>query len=92
LFSPASSKGYEGYSLVVIGTGKQREELEAFITERHLEAQVGWVEYGRLGAYFQQADVFVFPTFEDVWGMVVLEAMVFGKPVFCVPNGQEPQK
>ena len=80
------AQGYEGYSLVVIGTGKQREELEAFITERHLEAQVswlGWVEYGRLGAYFQQADVFVFPTFEDVWGMVVLEAMVFGKPVLC---------
>jgi glycosyltransferase involved in cell wall biosynthesis len=43
----------------------------------------GWVEYGRLGAYFQQADVFVFPTFEDVWGMVALEAMVFGKPVLC---------
>jgi glycosyltransferase involved in cell wall biosynthesis len=80
------AQGYEGYSLVVIGTGKQREELEAFITERHLEAQVtwvGWVEYGRLGAYFQQADVFVFPTFEDVWGMVALEAMVFGKPVLC---------
>ena len=80
------AQGYEDYSLVVIGTGKQREELEAFITERHLEAQVtwvGWVEYGRLGAYFQQADVFVFPTFEDVWGMVALEAMVFGKPVLC---------
>jgi glycosyltransferase involved in cell wall biosynthesis len=36
-----------------------------------------------LGAYFQQADIFVFPTFEDVWGMVVPEAMVFGKPVLC---------
>jgi Glycosyltransferase len=41
------------------------------------------VEYGNLGSYFQQADVFVFPTFEDVWGMVVPEAMVFGKPILC---------
>jgi glycosyltransferase involved in cell wall biosynthesis len=80
------NQGYEDYSLVVIGTGEQREELEAFIKERHLEARVtwvGWVEYGCLGAYFQQADVFVFPTFEDIWGMVALEAMVFGKPVLC---------
>lgn len=80
------TQGYEDYSLAVIGTGEQREELEAFIKERHLEARVtwvGWVEYGCLGAYFQQADVFVFPTFEDIWGMVALEAMVFGKPVLC---------
>lgn len=80
------SQGYQNYSILVVGTGEQREELEAFIQERHLEDQVtwvGWVEYGRLGKYFQQADVFVFPTLEDLWGMVALEAMVFGKPVLC---------
>ncbi|MEG4495739.1 glycosyltransferase family 4 protein [Microcoleus sp. F10-C6] len=80
------SQGYADYSLLIVGKGDQREELEAFIKERNFEEQVtwaGWVEYGSLGAYFQQADVFVFPTFEDVWGMVVPEAMVFGKPVLC---------
>jgi glycosyltransferase involved in cell wall biosynthesis len=80
------SQGYEDYTLLVIGTGEQREELEAFIKDHNLEAHVkwiGWVEYGRLGAYFQQADIFVFPTFEDIWGMEALEAMVFGKPVLC---------
>jgi glycosyltransferase involved in cell wall biosynthesis len=80
------SQGYVDYSLLIVGKGDQREELEAFIKERDFEEQViwaGWVEYGNLGSYFQQADVFVFPTFEDVWGMVVPEAMVFGKPVLC---------
>jgi len=80
------SQGYVDYSLLIVGKGDQREELEAFIKERHFEEQVswgGWVEYGNLGPYFQQADIFVFPTFEDVWGMVVPEAMVFGKPVLC---------
>jgi len=80
------SQGYVDYSLLIIGKGDQREELEAFIKERDFEDQVtwaGWVEYGNLGSYFQEADVFVFPTFEDVWGMVVPEAMVFGKPVLC---------
>ena len=80
------SQGYVDYSLLIVGKGDQREELEAFIKEGDFEEQViwaGWVEYGNLGSYFQQADVFVFPTFEDVWGMVVPEAMVFGKPVLC---------
>ena len=27
--------------------------------------------------------MFIFPTYEDVWGMVVPEAMVFGKPILC---------
>lgn len=80
------AQGYSNYTLSIVGKGPQREELEAFVKEQNLEEQVsweGWVEYGRLGAYFQQADVFVFPTFEDVWGMVVPEAMVFGKPILC---------
>ena len=78
------NQGYVDYSLLIIGEGDQRKELETFIKECDFEEQVtwaGWVEYGNLGAYFQQADIFVFPTFEDVWGMVVPEAMVFGKPV-----------
>lgn len=80
------SQGYVDYSLLIVGKGDQREELETFIKECDFEEQVtwaGWVEYGNLGAYFQQADIFVFPTFEDVWGMVVPEAMVLGKPVLC---------
>jgi glycosyltransferase involved in cell wall biosynthesis len=80
------SQGYRDYTLLVVGTGEQCEELEAFIKERNLEDRVTWagfVKYGSLGAYFQQADVFVFPTLEDLWGMVALEAMVFGKPVLC---------
>lgn len=80
------NQGYSNYTLLIVGKGPQREELEAFVKEQNLQEQVswqGWVEYKLLGAYFQQADVFVFPTFEDVWGMVVPEAMVFGKPILC---------
>jgi glycosyltransferase involved in cell wall biosynthesis len=79
-------QGYQDYTLLLIGTGEQRPELEAFIRDHNLEDRVtwvGWVDYGCLGPYFQKADVFVFPTLEDIWGMVVLEAMAFGKPVLC---------
>jgi glycosyltransferase involved in cell wall biosynthesis len=78
--------GCEQYTLLVAGDGSQRMELEARSQEYGLEDCVkwlGWVSYSSLGSYFQYADVFVLPTLEDIWGVVVLEAMAFGKPVLC---------
>jgi glycosyltransferase involved in cell wall biosynthesis len=77
--------GYQDYSLLIAGDGPQRQELEAYCqTHRLAPVQwLGWVSYGELGACFQTADVFILPTLEDVWGMVVLEAMAFGKPILC---------
>jgi glycosyltransferase involved in cell wall biosynthesis len=79
-------QGYTNYKLQIIGTGVQRDELVEFVQNQGLTERVewiGWVNYGNLGQYFKEADVFVFPTLEDTWGMVVLEAMVFGKPILC---------
>lgn len=79
-------QGCYNYTILIVGDGAQRAELEDSVQTRRLTDQViwmGWIEYGQLGAYFQYADIFVFPTLEDVWGMVVLEAMVFGKPILC---------
>jgi glycosyltransferase involved in cell wall biosynthesis len=79
-------QGFTDYQVIAVGDGEQRDELIAFVRSQGLEAQVslpGRVEYAQLGAYFEQADVFVFPTLEDTWGTVVLEAMLFAKPVLC---------
>lgn len=79
-------QGYRNYTLLVVGDGSQRAELEAFSQQHNLTDCVNWigrVDYGKLGAYFCNADVFVLPTLEDTWGLVVLEAMALGKPVLC---------
>ena len=78
--------GERQYSVIVIGDGNQRQALEQQTQEMGLGDRVkwvGWVEYGKLGSFFQTLDVLVFPTLDDIWGMVVLEAMLFGKPVLC---------
>jgi glycosyltransferase involved in cell wall biosynthesis len=80
------AQGVTNYRVMAVGDGEQRQELMAFVRDHALEAQVslpGRVEYGQLGAFFEQADAFVFPTLEDTWGTVVLEAMLFAKPVLC---------
>jgi glycosyltransferase involved in cell wall biosynthesis len=78
--------GYHDYTLVVVGDGEQRQELQAFAEQYGLSNQVKWVgkvEYYCLGLYFQYSDIFVFPTYEDIWGMVLTEAMAFSKPIIC---------
>ena len=79
-------QGYQNYTLLIVGDGEQREELEAYSQNQDLTDCVnwaGWGNYDKLGAYLRTADVFVFPTLEDIWGVVLLEAMAFGKPILC---------
>ncbi|BAU66922.1 glycosyl transferase group 1 [Stanieria sp. NIES-3757] len=79
-------RGYENYTLLVVGDGFQRKELETFCWEHQLSDRVNWVgsvSYDQIGSYFKDADIFIFPTLEDTWGVVSLEAMLLGKPIIC---------
>jgi len=79
-------QGDRQFTLLIVGKGPERPALEALVQQEGLEESIRWVgevEYNQLGACFEQADVFVSPTLEDIWGMVVPEAMAFGKPVLC---------
>ena len=74
------------FTLMVVGDGTEQDELKTFCRERSLQNCVKWlgrVEYQDIGNYFNQADVFIFPTLEDTWGVTVLEAMLLGKPILC---------
>lgn len=77
-------RGTTAWELVVVGDGTQRDELERLATSYGLDEHLrweGWVDASALGPYYRAADVFVFPTWEDIWGIVPLEAMAFGLPV-----------
>jgi glycosyltransferase involved in cell wall biosynthesis len=67
---------------VVVGDGPQREEL----TLKHPQAVFAGARFGaELAAYFAGADVFVFPSLTDTFGLVLLEAMAAGTPVAAYP-------
>jgi len=80
------SRGYSDFTILVVGSGDQQAELEKFCQEHGLSDRVTWVgrvSYDKIGGYFKNSDVFVFPTQEDTWGVVALEAMLLGKPILC---------
>ena len=80
------SRGRINLHLTCVGSGDALLDLQSLSRSLQLEKMVDWVghvPYDRIGEYLTQADVFVFPTLEDVWGMAPLEAMVWGKPIIC---------
>jgi len=42
---------------------------------------IDFLDKDRLSEYYKAADLFVLPTREDIWGLVVNEAMAYGLPV-----------
>jgi glycosyltransferase involved in cell wall biosynthesis len=67
---------------VVIGTGPQEAELK----QRFPDAKfLGLIENGKLAAHLASADVFVFPSLTDTFGVVQLEALASGVPVAAFP-------
>jgi glycosyltransferase involved in cell wall biosynthesis len=69
-------------SKVVIGDGPALEELKQKYPEAHF---LGYRENGDLARHLASADVMVFPSKTDTFGLVMLEAMACGVPVATYP-------
>jgi glycosyltransferase involved in cell wall biosynthesis len=66
----------------LIGDGPQREELEQKYPKAHF---LGPKPHDELPSYYNCADVFVFPSRTDTFGLVLAEAMACGIPVAAYP-------
>ena len=69
-------------SKVVVGDGPARQELEARFPKAHF---TGVLEGDALASVYASADVFVFPSRTDTFGIVLLEALACGVPVAALP-------
>jgi glycosyltransferase involved in cell wall biosynthesis len=69
-------------SKLVVGDGPQYTELKG----RYPEVTFAGAQFGDdLARYYSAADVFVFPSRTDTFGLVVLEALASGLPVAAYP-------
>jgi len=69
--------------LVIVGNGPIKDNLQEICIEQHIDDVIfaGWVSEEEKVIYYSIADVFVLPTLEDVWGLVVNEAMCCCLPI-----------
>ncbi len=72
-------------SLTLVGSGQERSSLQRLASDLGLPDVhfVGGVLPDDTWRFYANADCLVLPTMEDVWGLVVNEAILAGVPVLC---------
>lgn len=76
--------------LDILGEGAERENCQALIASLGLADRVtlhGWRSKADVACFYQEADVFVFPSYREPGGSVVMEAMGFSLPLIVVDRG-----
>lgn len=81
-------KEYSTDNLLIVGTGILLKELKSKYNSYNSIHFIGQIEYDNIAVYYAIANIFVMPTLEDNWCLVVPEAMACGKPIACsIYNG-----
>jgi glycosyltransferase involved in cell wall biosynthesis len=74
--------------LVVAGSGPEDESLRRLAIELGLDVEfAGFVDHREMPRRYAEADAFAFPTLEDPFGIVLLEAAAAGLPLIASPHG-----
>lgn len=74
--------------LYIIGGGPLRKEYERYICENGLKNVhiLDFMPPAEVIRHYLAVDVFVMPTREDIWGLVINEAMACGLPIITSQN------
>ncbi len=70
-------------SLLIIGKGQEKENMKEIIKSQNIKNIVfaDFIQYDDLYKYYAISDLLILPSREEVWGLVVNEAMACGLPV-----------
>ncbi len=74
----------EDYILVLVGTGREEEKLKHLARELQIVDRVrflGHLSQEKLKKEYERSSIFVLPTREDCFALVILEAMCAGLPI-----------
>ncbi len=82
------------FRLLIAGRGPERASIEALASRRGVGDAVefaGFVEEERLAALYAEADVFLFPSLKEGFGLVLVEAMARGVPIVASSTPPIPE-
>lgn len=73
--------------LVIIGDGPQMKEVTERLGKFDTVHFIGQIERKKMPQYYSAADLFIFPSVFDTYGMVILEAQACGLPAIVSDVG-----
>ena len=79
----------ENYFLLIVGSGPYERKLKELAFKNNVLSRtlfLGRHSQEELGWFYQNADIFVYPSFSETQGLVVFEAGSFGLPIVTVDS------
>lgn len=70
----------ERFVLKIAGSGPFEDVLKNLVKELNLEKRVEFLGWTDKKSFFNSIDIFIFPSDEEPFGLVLLESMKYGKP------------
>lgn len=92
-------KGIDNFVFAIAGRGAQKKNMIKLIKEADVEENfrfLDFVSYDEMPQVYRMADIFVLPsyptmTWQEQFGMVLIEALASGKPVISTMSGGIPE-
>jgi len=85
---------HKNLRLIIVGQGKLKNKLRRLVGEDGLEKIIFLTQknYSEMARVYRQADIFIFPskttkTWEEQYGMALIEAMASGLPIIAYRSG-----
>lgn len=86
-------------NLLLVGDGEQLQEAKDYLEEHDLHSVkiLGRIDYSEVSTIYALSDIFIIPTLEDNWSLVVPEAMSCSLPILsskyngCWPELVKPE-
>lgn len=76
------SKTYPNASLIIVGDGPERDSLHRLTNQLQIAQKTHFLgNRDDVSSLMREFELFVFPTFGEGFGLVLLEAMAWGKPI-----------
>lgn len=80
------------YQFVIVGNGPDKEQLKNYLHDYMDNVLfVNGVEKSKVSEWFNAADLFLFPTLKESFGLVALESLLCGTPVIATNVGGVPE-
>ncbi len=75
------------FKVLIIGEGDLRQQMLEELDKENIQYEfTGYLTQKALPTYYTKAKIFLFPTLNDPWGVVVNESCAAGTPVFTCDN------
>jgi glycosyltransferase involved in cell wall biosynthesis len=72
--------------LVIIGNGPEYHNIKRIVKEKKLDKNItlsGFVPEQQKFSLIKSSKLFIFPSYDETWGVAICEAMACGTPVVC---------